>query len=113
MNANQYAWLDNTYGDNRNFGCLDEYLHKANPHSQQKQRIRAVEEQLKRGGCAGLQVEDLDSSEIEIAQCVDTNLAGSSFELVNDFHADERLEKLKRPRSRAKTSRPRRTTSPG
>ena len=71
-------------------------------HIHNRKRIRAVEEQLKKDGYAGLQVEDLDSSEIKIAQCVDTNLAGSSFELVNDFHADEKLEKLKQLRARPK-----------
>lgn len=29
MNANQYIWSNNTYADNRNFGCLDEFWHMA------------------------------------------------------------------------------------
>jgi len=29
MNWNSYAWNNNTYGDNRNFGCLDEFWHMA------------------------------------------------------------------------------------
>lgn len=27
MNQNQYVWSNNTYADNRNFGCLDEFWH--------------------------------------------------------------------------------------
>lgn len=29
MNYNSYVWSNNTYGDNRNFGCLDEFWHMA------------------------------------------------------------------------------------
>ena len=65
INANQYACLDNTYGDNRNFGCLDEFWHKANPHSQQIQSIRAVEEQLKKDGYVDLQVKQLNLTVLE------------------------------------------------
>ena len=93
-NANQHAWVSNTYGDNCNFGCSDEFWHEVNPHSGEEQKIRAVKERLKKDGDADLHVEDLDSSEIEIVQGVDTNLAGGSFELVNDLHADEKLEGL-------------------
>jgi len=27
MNSDQYVWTNNTYADNRNFGCLDEFWH--------------------------------------------------------------------------------------
>jgi len=29
MNYNSYVWSNNTYGDSRNFGCLDEFWHMA------------------------------------------------------------------------------------
>jgi hypothetical protein len=29
MNYNAYVWTNNTYADNRNFGCLDEFWHMA------------------------------------------------------------------------------------
>jgi len=29
MNQNAYVWTNNTYADNRNFGCLDEFWHMA------------------------------------------------------------------------------------
>lgn len=42
MNQDQYIWSNNTYADNRNFGCLDEFWHLAalygtitvNPHTE-------------------------------------------------------------------------------